>query len=181
MIDPSHANAEIATFLKRLQWGLITFAALWVVWLLGTVLTPFVLAALLGWLGDPLVDKLERRGRSRPVAVTLVFLLMTLLLALALLILVPMIERQIITLVEALPSYREWFLGTALPWVEQRTGFEVAAWLDPQRVIELVRALATGRWHRDRVLRLPVALGFRVDRMGREHRAGADPHVLLPA
>ncbi|MCR6662756.1 MAG: AI-2E family transporter [Luteimonas sp.] len=139
MIDPSHANAEIATFLKRLQWGLITFAALWVVWLLGTVLTPFVLAALLGWLGDPLVDKLERRGRSRPVAVTLVFLLMTLLLALALLILVPMIERQIITLVEALPSYREWFLGTALPWVEQRTGFEVAAWLDPQRVIELVR------------------------------------------
>ncbi len=139
MNDPSHANTEIATFLKRLQWGLVVFAALWVVWLLGPILTPFVLALLLGWLGDPLVDKLEQRGRSRPVAVTLVFLLMTLLLVLVLLILVPMIERQIVTLVEALPAYREWFLGTALPWVEQRFGFEISPWLDPQRVIELVR------------------------------------------
>ncbi len=136
---PADASLDIARFLKRLQWGLVAFATLWLVWLLGPILTPFVLAALLGWLGDPLVDRLERTGRSRPVAVTLVFVLMVLVLVLAVLILVPMVERQIRTLVEALPQYREWFMGTALPWVEARTGVEITAWLDPQRLIELVR------------------------------------------
>ncbi|MCA1714776.1 MAG: AI-2E family transporter, partial [Gammaproteobacteria bacterium] len=92
-----NANADIAVFLRRLQWGLVAFVAGWLVWLLAPVLTPFVLAALLGWLGDPLVDRLERAGRSRNVAVALVFSAMTLLVVLALIGLVPLIERQIIT------------------------------------------------------------------------------------
>ncbi|MEF3082863.1 AI-2E family transporter [Luteimonas sp. SMYT11W] len=142
MIQTDPANADIARFLKRLQWGLVAFAVGYVIWLLGPILTPFVLALLLGWLGDPLVDRLERRGRSRAVAVTLVFLLMTLLLALVLIILVPMIERQIVTLIDSLPQYRDWLLGTALPWIEQRTGYEVMSWLDTERLIELIR----GHW-----------------------------------
>lgn len=136
------ANADVARFLKRLQWGLVFFVAGWIIWLLGPILTPFVLALLLGWLGDPLVDRIERRGRSRAVAVTLVFLLMTLLLALVLILLVPMIERQIVTLIDSLPEYRDWMLGTALPWIEQRTGYEVVSWLDTERLIELIR----GHW-----------------------------------
>ena len=142
MIPTDPANADIARFLKRLQWGLVAFAVGYVIWLLGPILTPFVLALLLGWLGDPLVDRLERRGRSRAVAVTLVFLLMTLLLALVLIILVPMIERQIVTLIDSLPQYRDWLLGTALPWIEQRTGYEIMSWLDTDRMIELIR----GHW-----------------------------------
>jgi predicted PurR-regulated permease PerM len=104
------------------------------------VLTPFVVAALLGWLGDPLVDRIERSGRSRNFGVVLVFTLMVLLLVLALVILVPLVQRQLATLADSLPSYRDWFLGTALPWLEQRTGLQIAEWLNPQRLIELVRA-----------------------------------------
>nr|WP_219339757.1 AI-2E family transporter [Luteimonas salinisoli] len=126
-------------FLKRLQWGLVLAVVFWLLWALGPILTPFVLAALLGWLGDPLVDRLEQRGRSRTVAVTLVFVVMVLLLVLALLILVPMVESQIVTLIDSLPTYREWFLQTALPWVEGRTGISIASWLDPQQLIDLVR------------------------------------------
>ena len=44
------------------------------------------IAALLGWLGDPWVDRLERSGRSRTTAVVLVFTLMLLLLVLSLVI-----------------------------------------------------------------------------------------------
>lgn len=142
MDEGQAANADVARFLKRLQWGLVVFAAGWVIWLLGPVLTPFVLAALLGWLGDPLVDRIERRGYSRTVAVTLVFVVMSLLLTLVLVILVPMIERQIVTLVEALPGYRTWFLDTAIPWIESRTGYEIVAWMDPEHIIELIR----GHW-----------------------------------
>jgi predicted PurR-regulated permease PerM len=131
---------DIARFLRRLQWGAVTLAALWLVGMLAPILTPFVLAALLGWLGDPLVDRIERAGRSRNVAVTLVFILMILLLVLALLILVPMIERQIVTLIELLPKLQPWFMDTALPWLEQHTGLELAGWMDPQSLIELARS-----------------------------------------
>ncbi|WP_454831979.1 AI-2E family transporter [Pseudoxanthomonas wuyuanensis] len=131
-----------STLARRWQWLIIAVIAGWLIWLLAPVLTPFVLAALLGWLGDPWVDRLERRGRSRTTAVVLVFTLMVLLLSLALIILVPMIERQIMELVESLPTYRDWFVQTAIPWVERRTGLELVSWLDPQRIMEWIR----GHW-----------------------------------
>jgi predicted PurR-regulated permease PerM len=134
------AASDIARFLKRLQWALLALVGGWLVWLLGPILTPFVVAALLGWLGDPLVDRLERAGRSRNLSVILVFALMALLLVLALLILVPLIQRQIVTLVESLPTYRDWFIGTAVPWIEQRTHLQLATWLDPEYLIEQLRA-----------------------------------------
>src|SRR5690606_33855517 len=122
MSRPMDGQAEIARFLQQLKWIVLGLVGLWVVWLLAPILTPFVFGALLGWMGDPLVDRLERAGRSRNVAVALVFGLMTLLLVLALLILVPMLERQVRTLVESLPAYRDWFVQTAVPWLEARTG-----------------------------------------------------------
>ena len=63
-------TADIALFLQRLQWAAIALSgACWLLWLLAPILTPFVFAAMLGWLGDPLVDRLERAGRSRNTAV----------------------------------------------------------------------------------------------------------------
>jgi len=131
---------EIARFLRQLRWVAVAAVAVWLVSMLAPILTPFVLGALLGWLGDPLVDRLERRGRSRNVAVVIVFTLMVLVLVLALLILVPLLERQITTLVKALPEYRDWFLDTALPWLETRTGLDLLGWLDTGRIAEWVRA-----------------------------------------
>ena len=130
---------EIARFLRRLQWIVVTLVVLWLVGLLAPVLTPFVLGALLGWLGDPLVDRLVARGRSRSAAVTLVFTGMVLALLVGLVLLVPMLERQVVTLFESLPGYRGWFVGTALPWLEARTGLELMSWLDPARLIALAR------------------------------------------
>ena len=45
-----------ATLARRWQWALIALIAGILVWLLAPILTPFVFAAMLGWLGDPLVD-----------------------------------------------------------------------------------------------------------------------------
>ena len=50
---------EIARFLRRLQWAAVGVGACWLLWLLAPILTPFAVAALLGWLGDPLVDRLS--------------------------------------------------------------------------------------------------------------------------
>lgn len=127
------APSSFGPLARHWQWLLIAVVAGWLIWLLAPILTPFVFAALLGWLGDPLVDRLEKTGRSRTTAVTLVFALMVLLLMLLLIILVPMIEKQIVTLVNSLPVYKEWLFTTALPWLEQRTGLELVEWLNPDR------------------------------------------------
>jgi len=138
----SPSATDLSRFLRRLQWALVVVACVWVIGLLGTVLVPFVLAALLGWLGEPLVAWIERRVRARALAVSVVFAVMLLLGLLIILILVPMIERQIATLLDALPGWRQWLLGTALPWLEARSGFAIAPWLDPEQLIEWLR----GHW-----------------------------------
>lgn len=135
----SQALDDIARFLRRLQWTALALAVCWLVWVLAPILTPFVFALILAWLGDPLVDRLERAGRSRNVAVTLVFTAMALIVLAGLLILVPLLERQIETLIASWPHYRDWFMLTALPWVEQRLGIELTEWLDFGHLSQLVR------------------------------------------
>jgi predicted PurR-regulated permease PerM len=134
-----HPEYAVATFLRRLQWGLLALAVGWLLWLLAPVLTPFAVAALLGWMGDPLVDRLERR-LPRNTSVILVFAAMTVAALLALLALLPLLQRQVLTLVVSLPHYRDWFTGTAVPWLESKTGLHLLEWLDPQRMIEAFRA-----------------------------------------
>jgi predicted PurR-regulated permease PerM len=136
----SHTSLyEIARFLRRLQWTALALGAVWLLWLFAPVLTPFVVAAMLGWLGDPLVDRLERTGRSRNTSVILVFSAMALVVTIVLVLLVPLIERQIATLITSLPHYRDWLLRTAIPWIEARTNMELSTWLDFNHLVELIR------------------------------------------
>jgi predicted PurR-regulated permease PerM len=100
-------------------------------WLLGPVLTPFAVAALLAWVANPLVSRIERSGRSRATAVTLVFLLMTLLVVLVALLLVPMLRSQVEQAIEWGPKLGLWITGTAVPWLEARSGVSIAAYVDP--------------------------------------------------
>ncbi|TAK40176.1 MAG: AI-2E family transporter [Lysobacteraceae bacterium] len=137
MDDADHASLSV--FLHRLQWGLVALVACWVLWLLAPVLTPFAMAALLGWLGDPLVDRMQRRGVPRIGAVVIVFAAMAAVALLGLLLLLPLLQRQMVTLVASLPNYRDWFVNTALPWVEVRTGLDLVGWLDPARLFQLAR------------------------------------------
>ncbi|MBV2209934.1 MAG: AI-2E family transporter [Thermomonas sp.] len=131
--------ATIATFYRRVQWAALGLGVLWVVWLLAPILSPFVFAALLGWLGDPMVDRLEARKISRNTAVILVFSLMSVVLLAAAILLVPVLEQQIMTLVKSLPGYRDWLVNTALPWLEHRTGLQILAWFNPEHLIQLLQ------------------------------------------
>lgn len=131
--------ATIATFYRRLQWTALGLGVLGLIWLLAPILSPFAFAALLGWLGDPLVDRLEARKFKRNTAVILVFTVMSLWLILAIILLIPVLEQQLVTLVDSLPHYRDWIVGTALPWLEHRTGLQILSWLDPARLFTLIR------------------------------------------
>ena len=106
------------TDVQRL-WTLVwLLAGGWLLYQLSPILTPFVISALLAYLGDPLVDRLEARGFRRTPAVALVFIIILLLLLFLLLLLVPRVEAQISQLVHKLPVYLEWLRLNLLPRLE---------------------------------------------------------------
>ncbi len=124
-----------------LRWqGLILVAVLGaVVYLLAPVLTPFAVAALFAYLTDPLVDRLERHGLGRTLAVSLVFLVGSIVVIAIVLVLVPFIERQISNFLTQLPVWVDWFQNRAAPWLAARFGLSLDI-LDTSRLIAALQA-----------------------------------------
>ncbi len=106
----------------------LIFAAILIglLYLLAPVLTPFLLAALLAYLGDPLIDRLEARKLSRSWAVTLVFGAIILGLLLLLLLLIPLSAHQFKGLMHKLPTYLDWLQTSILPWLSDTLGIDPA-------------------------------------------------------
>ncbi len=110
---------------NRQLWTLLWLAGGgWLLYLLSPILTPFIISALLAYLGDPLVDRLEARRVPRSLAVTLVFCVILGGLILLLLILVPRVESQLMHLAQKLPQYAAWLKTHLEPWLARWTGAE---------------------------------------------------------
>lgn len=112
------------------KWLLIVSLAIGAVllYLLAPVLTPFLTAALLAYLGDPLVDKLEARKVPRSGAVVLVFLVIFIVVITIPLVLLPLIEQQIAALIKNLPNYIDWFQTKVVPVLSQTFNIDTVAW-----------------------------------------------------
>jgi predicted PurR-regulated permease PerM len=108
-------------------------------YLLGPVLTPFAIAAMLAYLGDPLVDRLQSRGLNRGAAVSIVFAAMTLLLLLLPLILIPLLNTQIETLIEKLPQYIGWIRERLMPLLVERLGVDPEI-LGTDQIVDMLKA-----------------------------------------
>ena len=89
----------------------------WLFYLLSPVLMPFFISALLAYLGDPIVDKLETKKLSRSVSVLIVFSILLLAGLVLLLILLPMLVSQIGALFKRLPDYLTLLHSTITPWL----------------------------------------------------------------
>ncbi|MEK6807374.1 MAG: AI-2E family transporter [Pseudomonadota bacterium] len=99
-------------------------ATVLLLWSLGPVLTPFAAAAGLAYLGDPLVDRLEKLKLSRTLAVTLVFVVIFAFSLLMLALLTPLLIEQIAAFFHSLPDWLRWAqaklvaLGLPLPGLD---------------------------------------------------------------
>lgn len=100
----------------------------WLLYLLHPILSPFLIGVLLAYMGDPLVDRLERWRLSRTWAVVVVFGLFSLVLLALLLVLLPMLGRQLVRLYELAPQMLDWLQHTALPWAQARLGLADGFW-----------------------------------------------------
>ncbi|MEW6166403.1 MAG: AI-2E family transporter [Pseudomonadota bacterium] len=92
--------------------GLILFF-----WLLGPILTPFAIGAGLAYLGDPIVDRLQRLGLSRTLAVIIVFVVLALAGLVALVLIAPMLYQQTVALIRDIPDGLLWVQSVALPYL----------------------------------------------------------------
>ncbi len=122
-------------------WLAIGLVSAGLVWVLSPILMPFVAAALLAYLGNPLVERLAALRLPRTLAVVVVFIAMFLALALAPVIAFPLLERQVSVLVSRWPEFVDWLQESMIPWVHGRFGLD-AGTLD----LEVVRQALIDHW-----------------------------------
>lgn len=120
---------------------LLLVAGGWLLYLLGPILTPFLAAALLAYLGDPVVDRIEARRVPRGIAVVVVFLGLLLILAALLFLLVPLIDSQIRTLVAQIPEYIDRIQESILPRAREFLGLPAGG-----SALEAVKRSVTVHW-----------------------------------
>lgn len=111
------------------QWFILALvvAGGWLLYLLAPVLTPFLMSALLAYLGDPLVDRLERLGASRTVGVLSVFGVMLVTGIVALLVLLPMLSHQTIAFLNNIPEALDWLQKSLAPRLAAMMGSDVVS------------------------------------------------------
>lgn len=118
------------------------------VYLLAPILTPFLVGALLAYLGQPLVAGLTRRRLPRVAAAIVVFALFVAVVAALLVFLVPTIQHQIAGFMQRLPRYLDWLQHEALPWLETYTGTELALDMETLRQALVAHWQEMGGWLR---------------------------------
>ena len=107
------------------QWLSVAAVIALLLYLLGPILTPFVAAAILAYICNPLVRRLCAWKLSRTLAVLLVLGGVFLLFILLLLIMLPLLEKQLSLFVLRVPDWIEAARVRLLPYLQQWLGVGV--------------------------------------------------------
>ena len=111
----------------RWFWLIVFVITSVLLYLLAPILLPFISGALLAYLGDPIVDRLERLKISRTLAVVVVFFILFLLILPFILFLIPLIESQLKLLFEKTPGYIEWLTLNLEAPLQENFGLNIPA------------------------------------------------------
>lgn len=105
---------------QRLRfWLTIGLVAVILLWLLRSVLLPFVAGMAVAYFLDPVADRLERIGLTRTLATAVITLGFFGLFVMLLTVLVPTIQQQVVTFVDRVPSYVVSIGERAQPLIEE--------------------------------------------------------------
>ena len=86
-------------------WGIVGVAVAMTLWFLGDVLLPFVLGIAIAYLLDPVVDRMERVGLSRILAVAVITAGTVVVFAISALLVIPTLFFEIVALIKTLPQF----------------------------------------------------------------------------
>lgn len=112
--DPSdcveHEDTATEIYIERarkqiLFWGFTLFVTVGLLYLFRGILLPFVAGMALAYFLDPVADRLEKIGFSRIAATTLILVLFVFLFVIGLVIVLPILARQITDFIARMPDY----------------------------------------------------------------------------
>lgn len=120
------------------MWIGVGLLFLWLMAKLGPILAPFLLAAILAYICNPLVDRLEQRKLPRILAVMVVMLGLLGVFVALILLLLPLLREEARALMTRLPDLLDLYNTQVAPWIKQNFGFQLRLRLDPASVKRLV-------------------------------------------
>jgi len=104
---------------QRIYWLLILAAFVYLFHLMSPILGPFLFSALLAYLGDPLVDRLEER-MTRTWSVVTVFVTIITLLVLVVVFFVPLVSEQLKALLVQIPQVVNYLQSHVFPFFQEK-------------------------------------------------------------
>ena len=116
---------------------------LWILDTTGFLMAPFVLALVLSYILDPLVDRMEGRRLGRSLAILILILPVLVLLGLALFLGLPALAGQVGEIIQSIPR----FLSRLADWAEaaqERLLLVDIPLLDEYALVERLRAVDSG-------------------------------------
>lgn len=129
-IQPKN-NATIARIFGDNRWTIFALLLLFAFYQLAPIMTPFLAAAILAYICDPLVDKLSLIGFrqyqfGRTPATIIVMVTLIALIIGVLLILIPLLQQQFIRTADRLPILIDYFRSQVEPWLATHLGMQLA-------------------------------------------------------
>ncbi|MEE9331963.1 MAG: AI-2E family transporter [Methylophilaceae bacterium] len=131
MANQPKNNTSIAHLFSDNRWVIFSLVLAFTVYQLGPIITPFIIAAILAYICDPLVDKLSIAGVKklkvgRTPATLIVMLTLLAAIISVVLILIPLLQKQSVLIAERLPTLIESFRLHAEPWLKTNFGIDFA-------------------------------------------------------
>jgi len=142
MANQPKQNREIARFISSNRWVLIATGFIILFYLLGPVLTPFLIAAILAYICDPIVEKLnafhiKQIKVNRTLATAIVLIGLVLLVIALFLVLIPLLQKQSILIGQRLPLLIDVFHTRFEPWLLDQ--FDINLNLDIHHLQNIIR------------------------------------------
>jgi predicted PurR-regulated permease PerM len=123
------------------RWLIIAAIFVFIIYLLLPVLTPFLIAAILAYICDPLVDRLCLMGigkfkLGRTLSTVLVMAGIFSIIILLFLILVPLLQKESLLIAERLPGTINNIRTIIEPWLQSNFGISLA--IDSAQIQEII-------------------------------------------
>ena len=114
---------------QLILWAFALLLLATTLYLLSPMLAPFVAGTALGYLLDPVADRLQRMGMSRLGAALVLLVFFIAFLVTALVVLLPILSRQFAGLITVLPGYLQTLSGLIAEWQARFTSDYFNEWL----------------------------------------------------
>ncbi|NIJ43059.1 putative PurR-regulated permease PerM [Parvibaculum indicum] len=92
---------------QLIVWAIVAFVFVLMLWLLESILLPFVAGMAIAYFLDPMADKLEEWGLSRLWATGVITIFFVIVMVVAAILILPPVVQQAVSLAESLPNLLE--------------------------------------------------------------------------